>query len=97
MDEKFPQYKLGVEISLSAIAILFLKDNVNPAFLIKEGASGSGKTTIDRIIGKIEKVTLWVDSFTTASFVSHRADMQEDELKKIDLLPQMRHHVLITP
>jgi DNA-binding transcriptional ArsR family regulator len=95
--QKFPNYWLGVEISLSAIATLLLKDNVNPAFLIKEGASGSGKTTIDEIVGKIDKVTVWVDAFTSKAFVSHRADRKDEDLKKIDLLPHIKHRVLITP
>ena len=97
VSEKFPNYRLAVEVCLSAIATLLLEDNANPAFLIKEGASGSGKTTIDEIIGRISELTLWVDSFTQASFVSQRADKSEEQLQKSDLLPRLKHRVLITP
>ncbi|MFC1994478.1 hypothetical protein ACFLVI_04350 [Chloroflexota bacterium] len=95
--DKFPNYSLGVEVSLSAMATLLLQDNANPAFLIKEGPAACGKTTIDNMIGHINGVTVWSDSFTPRSFLSHRADCKEEQLQDIDLLRRIRHKVLITP
>jgi hypothetical protein len=37
------------------------------------------------------------DNFTPAAFVSHATNQRRDDLAKVDLLPRIRHKVLVTP
>src|SRR5262249_16803382 len=46
---------------------------------------------------EIPGVTYRSDKFTPRAFVSHVANVSRKELAKIDLLPRIKHRVLITP
>ncbi len=92
----FPQYWPAVQAGLATIATLLLKDNANPATLFYYGPPSSGKTTVVDIFRE-HPVTYLSDSFTTAAFVSNRADVSEEKLARIDLLPRIRYKCLLTP
>jgi len=92
----FPQYWPAVQAGLATIATLLLKDNANPATLFYYGPPSSGKTTVVDIFRE-HPVTYLSDSFTTAAFVSNRADVSEERLARIDLLPRIRYKCLLTP
>ena len=56
------------------------------------GQPSTGKTTV---LGMLSGVNVYqTDEFTPASFVSHKANATENELKDIDLLPRVKGKVL---
>lgn len=75
---------------------MLISDINLPFFLILIGPPSSYKTTILTIVGVLPDCYT-SDSFTAKSFVSHVANVKEEELKKIDLLPRIRNKTLITP
>jgi len=95
--DNFPDLTLATEIGLSVIAQLLIKDIQNPFGLIYVDVPSSGKTTLLGFFSDLDGVTLQVDNFTPASFVSHSAKKKESELGKIDLLPRIRYRTLILP
>ena len=83
-----------LEASLSVIAAAKLKDVHHCIGLILVGSPGGRKGTTLGILGTKDPV-LRLDDFTQASFVSHDAKKIEEQLQKIDLLPQVRHKILV--
>jgi hypothetical protein len=96
MKEHFPEYCSAVEAGLATIATLLLKDNANPATLFYYGNPSTGKTTVIDIFSG-HPITYRSDDFTPASFVSHKADLSEKQLEKVDLLPRIKYKALLTP
>jgi hypothetical protein len=85
-----------VEVGLATCATLFLADNSNPVALIYEGPPSSSKTTVaDMFAG--HALCYRSDNFTPAAFVSHATNQRREDLAKVDLLPRIRHKVLVTP
>ena len=97
----FPHLWPAVEAGLATCATLLLKDNANPVALIYVGPASAGKTTIANMFEgatvKGEVLCYRSDNFTAASFVSHSAKATKKDLKDIDLLPRIKHKVLLTP
>lgn len=97
----FPHLWPAVEAGLSTCAMLLLADNVNPVALIYVGASSAGKTTVASMFeGTVVKgleIVYRTDKFTPASFVTHSAKATAEQLVKVDLLPRIRHKILLTP
>jgi len=62
--------------------------------LILVGAPGGRKTTTIGLLG-IRDPLKKLDTFTPASFVSHDASKTEASLRKIDLLPQIKHKIMV--
>jgi hypothetical protein len=96
VEEHFPDLWPAVEAGLAACATLLLADNANPTVLIYVGAAGSGKTTVASLFAD-HKMCYRSDNFTPASFVSHAANRSTKDLTKVDLLPKIKHKVLVTP
>jgi len=92
----------SVEAGLSTCATLLLHDIANCTALIFVGVASAGKTTVAEMFAD-EAVTITTplcyvsDHFTPASFVSHAAKVKKEDLEKQDLLPRIKHKVLITP
>jgi len=101
IQKHFPQLWPAVEAGLATCATLLLADNVNPVALIYVGPAGSGKTTVLNMFegAKVTGAELMYrsDKFTPAAFVSHSAKASAKDLEKIDLLPRIKHKVLLTP
>jgi hypothetical protein len=76
---------------------LLLDDIKNCTALIYVGSPSAGKTTIAEMFTGVKELVYVSDDFTSASFVSGAAQKTADELSKIDLLPKIKHKVLITP
>jgi len=93
--KNFPKLWPYAETCASTAAILLIEDAL-PFALILQGAPGSGKTTTLDFFGDFIH-SHQTDKFTAASFVSHAAQKSEKELKKIDLLPKIKHKLLVTP
>jgi hypothetical protein len=82
---------------MSTFAQLKIKDISNCSFLTFIGSPASRKTTMLGWFSNLP-TTVLCDEFSPASFVSHYAGKTEEELKtKVDLLPQIKGKVLITP
>lgn len=101
ISEYFPHLWPAVEAGLSTCATLLLADNVNPVALIYVGAPSAGKTTVvsmfEGATANGQELCYRSDKFTTASFVSQAAKVAEQDLSKVDLLPRIKHKVLLTP
>ena len=101
----FPTYWPAVDLGLATCATLLLADNSNPVAVIYVGAPSSGKTTVASMFegatidvnGTPQDLCYRSDNFTTAAFVSHAANVKSSQLSKIDLLPQIKDKVLLTP
>jgi len=92
--KNFPDLWSYAEACASTVAILLIKDAL-PFALVLQGVPGCGKsTTLSFFDDFIQSHR--TDKFTPASFVSHAPQKSEKELEKVDLLPKLKHKVLIT-
>jgi len=82
---------------LSVVATLLLKDVVNPTGLNLIGPPASSKTTILSFFYNIPGIVYKTDNFTPKAFVSHATNVKQKDLPKVDLLPKIRHRVMIVP
>src|SRR5262245_15805692 len=96
LDEYFPDLRCAVDIGLSVAASLLLKDNVNPVAVILVGSPGKSKTTVASMFADHPQCYR-SDNFTPASFVSQAANRRQGDLAKVDLLPRIKHKLLVTP
>ena len=101
IEAHFPALWPAVEAGLSTCATLLLADSANPVALIYVGPPSAGKTTV---VSMFEGTTVngqnlcyRSDKFTTAAFVSQSAKVAGQDLSKVDLLPRIKHKVLLTP
>lgn len=92
----FPGLWPAVDVGLSVCATLLLEDNVNPVAVIYVGDAATGKTTVAHMFAD-HPLTYVTDNFTPASFVSDAANVSRKDLEEVDLLPRIKHRVLITP
>jgi len=100
--EHFPEALDSLKAALAVAAVGCLTDNTQPTTLIFVARSGAGKTLVlswlmptdhnDVLAAYIYRS----DEFTAASFVSHRADVKQAQLKRIDLLPRLKGKTLLT-
>lgn len=96
VEDNFPGLWPAVDLGLSTAATLLLKDNANPVAVIYVGGPSSSKTTVADMFA--DHPACYVsDNFTPAAFVSHAASVPRGELSKVDLLPRIKHKVLVTP
>src|SRR5262245_64066077 len=96
VEENFPGLWPAVDLGLATAATLLVADNVDPVAVIYVGGPSSSKTTVaDFFAG--HPVTYVSDNFTPAAFVSHASSVRRDELAKVDLLPRIKHKLLVTP
>jgi len=97
----FPHLWPAVEAGLSTCATLLLADNVNPVALIYVGPPSTGKTTVismfDGAATQGQPLCYRSDKFTHPAFVSQSAKATKQQLAEIDLLPRIKHKVLLTP
>jgi hypothetical protein len=96
VDKCFPDLWPAVETMLATAATLLLKYNGNPMALILVGSPSSGKTTVANMLAAHPQAYR-SDMFTVASFVSQAANREAKQLEKVDLLPRIKHKVLVTP
>jgi hypothetical protein len=98
----FPDVLDPLKAVLAVHAVGCLADNRQPITFILVGRSGAGKTmAIDFLMPADESDELgeWIyrsDKLTTASFVSHRADLTPEQLRQVDLLPRIRGKTMLS-
>lgn len=92
--KNFPKLWPYAEACASTATILLIKDAL-PFALILQGVPGCGKTTTLSFFYDFLH-SHKTDKFTPASFVSHAPQKTEKELEKVDLLPKLKHKILIT-
>src|SRR5262249_54824209 len=107
IDRHFPGLWPAVDAALSVCATLLLAQNANPTALIYVGGPSSSKTTVADMFADAAVIVddkpashdlfYLSDSFTPAAFVSQAASRPTKDLPKVDLLPRIRHKVLVTP
>jgi hypothetical protein len=96
VEHYFPGLGPAVDCALSVAATPLLKDNANPVAVVYVGVPSSSKTTVvDMLDG--HPAAYRSDNFTPASFVSHASNVDRKHLEKVDLLPRIKHKVLLTP
>lgn len=91
---ELPDCWLPLEACLSAIGAAMLKDINHCIGLILVGEPGGRKGTTLYMLGSNDPIYR-LDDFTPASFVSADATKTEGQLARIDLLPQIKHKILI--
>jgi hypothetical protein len=96
VEEHFPRLWPAVDVGLATCATLLLADNTNPVAVIYEGPPASSKTTVADMFAGHPSATVRTTS-TPAAFVSHATNQRRESLAKVDLLPRIRHKVLVTP
>lgn len=95
INEHFPGLWNAVEFGLANCATLTLKQNTTPGTSLFVGGSGSSKTTVTSFFLTSPRAYR-SDAFSPAAFVSNAANKSPTQLEKIDLLPRIRHHILVT-
>ncbi len=92
----FPSIWFETTACLATSVTLSLKNlNGCPSLILVGNPSGEKTTTLSFFYG--QKETYISDDFTPRSFVSHSANVKEEDLESIDLLPKIRNKVLVTP
>lgn len=96
IEKNFPSIWFETQACLSACATLSLKNlNGCPSLNLIGNPSGEKTTTLSFFYGQAK--TYISDDFTPRAFVSHSANVGEEELENVDLLPKLKDNVLITP
>jgi hypothetical protein len=91
---ELPDCWLPLEACLSVIGAGMLKDVHHCIGLILVGQPGGRKGTTLSMLGSNDPIYR-LDDFTPASFVSADATKTNEQLARIDLLPQIRHKILV--
>lgn len=98
----FPDVLGPVKAALAVAAVGCFSDNEQPTTLVLIAPASAGKsmglnfmTPIDAS-DPLAEFFYRSDKFTPASFVSHRADRDEKDLRDIDLLPRLKDRTLIS-
>jgi len=92
----FPELWIAVIGAMSTLAAMLLSDVCNPPTLVLEGVSSDGKTSVLDMLDRTPWLAHRSDNFTVAAFVSQAANLSEEELCKIDLLPRIQYRCMIT-
>jgi len=94
--KNFPDIWFETKGCLSAKATLSLKNlNGCPSLTLIGCPSGEKTTALSFFYG--QERTYISDDFTPRAFVSHSANVSEEDLEQVDLLPKIRNKTLITP
>jgi hypothetical protein len=95
--ECFPAILQEAEICLSVAATLLLADLMNPVAVNFEGPPSTAKTTMLDFFVRADDKCYRSDKFTSKSFVSHSASTSRERLDEVDLLPRIRHKLILVP
>jgi hypothetical protein len=94
-----PEIAEALRAELAVVASLSYADIPCCLALILEGPSGVGKSALIEMLNPVKEAQVYLrreDRFTAASFVSNAANKSTGALDKIDLLPRLKHKVMLT-
>jgi len=94
VEEHFPTLWEPVDVVLSVVGAAMLKDLSHCIGLILQDQPSSSKTTVLDFLGKEAPIHI-EPNFTVASFVSQYAGVTKEALTEIDLLPRIKHKILV--
>ena len=96
INEHFPDVSLLVDFELSIKKILNIEDITLPFMGIVFAVPSSLKTAFFKFLRNL-KYSYYSDKFTARAFVSHSATVAKEKLPEIDMLPQIKDKILLTP
>jgi hypothetical protein len=96
INEYFPDVSLLVDFELSIKKILNIEDITLPFMGIVFAVPSSLKTAFFKLLRNL-KYSYYSDKFTARAFVSHSATVTKEKLAEIDMLPQIKDKILLTP
>ena len=92
----FLNVSLLVDFELSIKTILNIDDITLPFMGIVFAVPSSLKTAFFKFLRNL-KYSYYSDKFTARAFVSHSATVAKEKLAEIDMLPQIKNKILLTP
>ena len=93
VEKHFPNLMPVVESLMSVVGSMLLSDLSGCPALVLVGQPSSAKTTaLNFFHGDFVYPS---DAFTPKSFVSHAANVIKEELEKVDMLPRIKHKLLV--
>jgi hypothetical protein len=92
--ETIPELWAPLEFAISLQKILNIKNCTLPFAGILLGAPSSLKTRIVELFAD-SKNSYYTDNFSARALVSHYAGMNEEQLKKIDMLPRIKNKIFL--
>lgn len=93
--KEFSELAFSAEVVASVVAQLLINDVHNPFGLVLVDVPSSGKTITLNFFSGAEGLTYFTDKFSPASFVSHATNVKKEDLHKIDMLPKIKHKVVV--
>ena len=96
VNEYFPTMQLLLDFELSVKKILNIQDITLPFMGIVFAVPSSLKTAFFKFLRNLW-YSYYTDKFTARAFVSHSANVSKDKLVEIDMLPQIKDKILLTP
>lgn len=92
---RFPECLAAAEVGVAVLAQLLITDVRNPFGLVYVDVPSAGKTITLNFFSDLVELIYATDSFTPSSLVSHASNRKKEALEQIDLLPRIRHRMLI--
>ena len=96
VNDYFPTMQLLLDFELSVKKILNIEDITLPLMGIVFAVPSSLKTAFFKFLRNLW-YSYYTDKFTARAFVSHSANVSKDKLVEIDMLPQIKDNILLTP
>jgi hypothetical protein len=96
INEYFPSMQLLLDFELAVKTILNIQDITLPFMGIIFAVPSSLKTAFFKFL-RILWYSYYTDKFTARAFVSHSANVAKEKLLEIDMLPQIKDKILLTP
>ena len=88
--------QLLLDFELAVKKILNIQDITLPFMGIVFAVPSSLKTAFFKFLRNL-RYSYYTDKFTAGSFVSHSANVPKEKLVEIDMLPQIKDKILLTP
>lgn len=95
IETNFPELTQAAEVCLSVVLQLLINNVHNCFSLTLVDVPSSGKTICLNFFDGLHEIMYASDNFTPASLVSGAANRSGKQLSKVDMLPRIRHKVLI--
>jgi hypothetical protein len=94
-DSNFAGLWFLLEFELSVQKILNILDCTLPFILIVLGKPGSLKTLGIELLREWKKFTYFVDNYSSKAWVSHSANIKEEKLAQVDMLPKIKNKLFL--